>query len=130
MTEAPPRGAMTVADFVAAAPMPPAADHPAGWDKVADQLQALGDLEPGWDGDDAPAPTAAVLAATAELLADLRRHPGWPAPCRAAATFDGTVVVEWQWPDGLVEVEVTGPGRAEGTMHAAGRPTRHSAFSW
>lgn len=128
MTGTLPSGSLSVAEFAAA--VAPPDPHAAGWAKAADQLRALGDLEPGWDGEDAPTPPPALVSSALRLLADLRRGSGWPPPARAVATFDGTAVVEWQWPGVLVEVEVTGPGRAAGTVHADGRPTQHLTLGW
>ena len=142
MTQTTRRAAWTLADFAAgsypahagrAGDQGSAADfdhEPAAWEKVTNQLLDMWRLEAGWDGDIAPPPPKPLLSSTLKLVAELRRNPNCPAPCRAVATFDGTTVIEWQWPGVLIELEVVGPGRAEGVFHLDGQPTRSMTFGW
>lgn len=105
-------------------------DHgSAGWNRVTDQLLDIRGLVRGWDGDDAPAPKTALTDSALRLVAQLRRSD-CPPPARAVASFDGTVVVEWQWPGVMIQLEVTGPGRADGTFHRRGHPTKLLSVGW
>jgi hypothetical protein len=74
------------------------------------QFQQLGD---NWDGCGAKAPTHELLV-SAVALAHLLRNQGVPAPSRVAPGLDGTVLFEWQFPDGAYgEVEIVRPLFAE-----------------
>lgn len=106
-------------------------DHEAAaWGKVTDQLLDILRLEPGWDGEDAPPPPRPLVASALTVLHDLRRFGDYPAPVRAVPTFDGTVIVEWQTPGCLAELEVVKPGVAEGTIHRHGQQAQHMLVGW
>jgi hypothetical protein len=101
----------------------------ANWNAVINQIVDICQLDTGWDGDGAPAPAKPLLATTMRIATGLR-HLNCPAPSRAVATFDGTVILEWQDSGYLMELEVVSPSRAELTIHRQGRPTLHKLLSW
>lgn len=106
-------------------------DHDAAaWEKVTNQLLDMWRLEPGWDGEDAPPPPKPLVASALTVLTILRRGGDCPAPVRAVPTFDGTVIIEWQLPGSLAELEVVKPGVAEGTIHRRGQQTQHLLVGW
>lgn len=101
----------------------------ADWDVVIDQIVEICQLENGWDGEGAPAPSKPLLASTMKL-AKLLRGIDCPAPRRAVPSFDGTMILEWQDLGFLAELEVVSPGQAEGTIHREGHSTQRMLLTW
>ena len=128
----------TLANFRPPVPRGPGADglaagfdhDSAGWERVVNQLLDIRGLRPGWDGEEAPAPGTALTDSALRLVNKLRRRGDCPPPGRAVASFDGTVVLEWQWAGALVELEVTAPDQGDVVFHRRGHPTRHAPTSW
>ena len=86
------------------------------------EFQYLGD---DWDGFGAKAPSRDLLA-SAVGLAYLFSEKGVDPPHRVAPGVDGSVIFEWQDPDGTyTEVEVVRPLYAEGTRIEPGQPAKH-----
>jgi hypothetical protein len=59
-------------------------------------IEALGALNPGWDGDGSPAPTPASLAVARRFALAIDRRA--PAPS-AGPAGDGGVAFEWDLPE-------------------------------
>ena len=86
------------------------------------QFQQLGD---DWDGCGAKAPSHELLV-SAVGLAHLLRDRSVEAPSRVVPGLDGTVLFEWQFPDGAYgEVEIVRPLFAEVMLIEPGQPAKH-----
>lgn len=102
-------------------------DKPDGktWSQQIDKLLAIRQLEDDWDGQGTPAPTVEVVD-SALVLAILLRQDGVIPPTGIVQGVVGEVLFDWQSADGkYVEVEVTGPYRAEVFIHQPGQPIKH-----
>lgn len=95
------------------------------WEPCLQKLcdfQRLGD---DWDGAGAKAPSGNVLA-SAVGLAYVFLERGVAAPSRVVPGIEGSVLFEWQFPDGgYAEVEVTAPFFAEVMYIEQGKPPKH-----
>ena len=95
------------------------------WDKVMRELEAMRELEDDWDGLGARGPTAEIID-SAIGLAHLLHGRSMDAPTRVVPGPEGTVILEWQDPDGSYsEVEVVRPFYAEVMAIEPGKPARH-----
>lgn len=95
------------------------------WSQQIDKLLIIRQLEDDWDGQGTPAPTVEVVD-SALVLAILLRQDGVIPPTGIVQGVVGEVVFDWQSPDGkYVEVEVTGPYKADVFIHQPGQPIKH-----
>lgn len=95
------------------------------WEAVIDKVIAIQNLGDDWDGLGAVAPTGELLA-SAVGLAYLLKDRGMEPPNAVVASLSGTVVFEWQWPDGTYgELEVDRPLHAEVMLTKPGQPAEH-----
>ena len=86
------------------------------------ELQHLGD---NWDGQGARAPTHELLASAIGLAYTLHEQ-GVDPPTRVVPGPEGSVIFEWQDPDGAyTEVEVVRPLYAEVMLIQPGQPAKH-----
>jgi hypothetical protein len=83
------------------------------WDELLRDVDAFRTLSNDWDGQGAEAPETGVIDGAASLARGLEADAATPAD-RVIAGENGTVFFEWHGPNGYVEIEVTGPGEAEG----------------
>jgi hypothetical protein len=82
-------------------------------------------LDDDWDGLGAKAPSH-ELVASAVGLAHLLNERGVNPPQRVVAGIEGSVIFEWQLPDGThEEVEIVRPLYAEVMLVEPGQPARH-----
>lgn len=97
----------------------------ASWEQILNDLLALGQLGPDWDGQGAAAPSTELLE-SARALTQRLLDEGVEAPSCVVAGVNGTVLFEWQAEDGeYAELEVTQPYRADAYWMAPGQPTLH-----
>jgi hypothetical protein len=82
------------------------------WEGVIDQLFALRQLEPDWDGMGAEPPTPSAIEFAFWLMLTFR-YDADLVPSRVVAGPNGTVVLEWQSPAYRLEVEVREPFHVE-----------------
>jgi hypothetical protein len=95
------------------------------WDETINALAGVRELEDNWDGLGASAPPPALLD-SAVGLAYLLRGRGMSPPDRVVAGTAGTVILEWQDPDGTYcEVEIDRPFHADVMLLVPGRPAKH-----
>lgn len=92
---------------------PVAAAERRTWEELLRDVDALRSLSPDWDGQGAEAPAEGVIDGASSLARGLEADAALPAD-RVIAGVNGTVFFEWHGPNGYVEIEVTGPGEAEG----------------
>lgn len=96
-----------------------------GWKRCIDKLLELRLYEDDWDGQGAEAPSVGAVD-SAIILAVLLREKDIEPPCRTVAIVDGSVVLEWQWPDvTTLEIEVAEPYLADVFLLAPGLPAEH-----
>ena len=95
------------------------------WQRAIGALHAMLSYRNDWDGMGSPAPDRDFVAGAINLLNQLKRRPGWPAPTRVAATPAGTIGVEWQQPGFYMEAEIVGPDRTEWMLIPAGASPVH-----
>jgi hypothetical protein len=99
-----------------------------GWETAIDEVVAMQHLDDDWDGLGAKAPSR-VLLESAIALAYVLLEKGTDPPTRAVPGLEGTVLLEWQFPDGSYgEIEVTGQRQAEVMLKEPGKPARHWAL--
>ncbi len=85
-------------------------------------------LDDDWDGLGAKAPSRELLA-SAVGLAYLLNERGVDPPQRAVPGVEGSVIFEWQLPNGIYgEVEVVRPLYAEVMLIEPGKPAKHWTF--
>ncbi len=100
-------------------------DDAGPWSSCVRQLAQFQNLEDGWDGLEAQAPSQELLA-SAIGLAHLFHERRMPAPSRVVPGLEGEVLFEWQFPDGThAEIEVVRPFFAEVMLLEPGKPAQH-----
>ena len=105
-------GSITAEFHQAAQPTIASSDGSEDWSSLVDELLSIRLLKEDWDGQDAVAPSAAIVD-TAIRLAMRFQRDGLPSADRVAAGPSGTVFFEWHSPRNYIEVEVASPGVAE-----------------
>jgi hypothetical protein len=70
--------------------------------EVLYEIAALGELEDGWDGAGAPAPSASAIAGAQNLIAYLAKADPLP---EFAPNPTGTLSLYWRLPEGQAEIE-------------------------
>ena len=85
-------------------------------------MQHLGD---DWDGQGARAPSQEMLVSAIGLAYTLLQK-GMEPPSSVVPGLEGSVIFEWQWPDGtFCEVEIVRPFYAEVMLVEPGKPAQH-----
>ena len=107
----------------------PAAPHLSAdaekWKKCIDSLLEIRLLEDDWDGQGSPAPAAEVVDSALILAVLLRQHHVVP-PNFTVQSVQGSVILEWQRPDGTTfEIDVTEPDAADVFLMVPGQPAQH-----
>jgi hypothetical protein len=99
------------------------------WDRQILELNSFSERDDDWDGQGAEAPSD-ELVNSAVRLAERLRENGVDAPTCVVPGVNGTVVLEWQEPDGAYfEIEVIAPGKAEAILIRPGMPTQSWVLS-
>jgi hypothetical protein len=95
------------------------------WELAVRKLEDYQHLGDDWDGFGAKAPSHDLLT-SAVGLAHMFYERGVDAPHRVAPGVNGSVILEWQFPDGTyAEVEIVRPLYAEVMMIEPGQPAKH-----
>jgi len=95
------------------------------WETAVQKIVGFQNLEDDWDGQGAKAPSRDLLE-SAIGLAYTYNHNGVPPPQCVVPGIDGSVVFEWQHPDGtFAEVEIDRPLHAEVMVIEPGQPAKH-----
>jgi hypothetical protein len=95
------------------------------WESAVQKMVAFQELEDDWDGQGAQAPTYEILCSAIGLAYTFHQQ-GVDPPSRVVPTPEGSVVFEWQDPDGTyAEVEVVGWLSAEVMCIEPGKPAQH-----
>jgi len=71
------------------------------WEQVKEQIIALEQLEPGWDGADAPSVPLRMVRATISWTEHLKLQDVDP-PHDVYPLSDGNVILEWQLPNDVI----------------------------
>jgi hypothetical protein len=96
-----------------------------GWKKCIDSLLRIRLLEDDWDGQGAEAPPAELVDSAMILAVLLRQHHIEP-PSVTVQSVQGTVLMEWQWPDHTtLEIDVIEPNLADVFLHVPAQPAQH-----
>jgi hypothetical protein len=96
-----------------------------GWKKCIDSLLKIRLLENDWDGQGSEAPPP-ELVDSAIILAVLLRQKHIEPPSATVQSVQGTVLMEWQWPDHTtLEMDVIEPNLADVFLMIPGRPAQH-----
>jgi hypothetical protein len=94
------------------------------WEPTVQQIMRFRELRNDWDGFGAEAPSPDLLA-SAIGLAYCFWEKGVDPPHRVAPGVSGSVILEWQEPDGgYAEVEIDGPLHAEVMAIEPGKPAK------
>lgn len=97
----------------------------APWQGAIQKIMAFRYLENDWDGFGAKVPSR-ELVDSAVGLAYALGEKGTDPPDRVVPGVTGTILLEWQFPDGTYgEIEIVRPFYAEVMMIQPGRPTKH-----
>ena len=100
-------------------------DELAPWEPAVQKIVGYQHLGHDWDGFRAKAPSLALLA-SAVGLAYLLSERGVEPPHRVAPGVDGSVTLEWQFPDGTyADVEIVQPLNAKVMVIEPGQPAGH-----
>lgn len=95
------------------------------WEPAVQKMVAFQHLGDDWDGQGAQAPSEEVLKSAIGLAYTLYQQ-GIDPPSRVVPGPDGSVIFEWQDPDGTyTEVEVVGWLVAEVMLIEPGHPAKH-----
>jgi hypothetical protein len=95
------------------------------WQPAIQEIIGFQDLEEDWDDNGAKAPSRELLD-SAVALACAFCKTGMEPPSRVVPGVTGTVLLEWQLPDGTYgEVEIVRPLYAEVMMIQPGHPPKH-----
>jgi hypothetical protein len=95
------------------------------WQTAVQALAGFGKLGDNWDGQGARGPSSDLLASAVGLAYLLSEQEVDP-PSRVVPGPAGSVIFEWQYPDGTyAEVEVVEPLYAEAMMVEPGQPAKH-----
>ncbi|HPR05617.1 MAG TPA: hypothetical protein PLI17_03170 [Denitromonas sp.] len=105
--------------------------HPSdtAWTTLLHNVETAFEAGDGWDGEDADAPSEALLASVFSLLRQLQ-NSGSPMPSRIIPTYDGGIVVEWHYPDKYIEMEIEEPYSADVMEACVGEPADHYELTW
>ena len=102
----------------------PDAEDAGAWEPTVQELIRFRDLRDDWDGFGAEAPSHELLA-SAIGLAYCFWDKGVDPPHRVAAGVSGSVIFEWQDPDGsYAAVEIDQPLHAEVIVIEPGKPAK------
>ena len=99
------------------------------WQDVFHDLSKLRNLKEDWDGDGAQVPDPEILVSTWHLLV-AKWQASIRAPDRVMPTIDGSIIVEWQENDGLIEYEIDEPGSAEVMFTTGNAAPRFEEVRW
>jgi hypothetical protein len=95
------------------------------WERIIDLVVGFRDLGDDWDGQGASAFTDELLESAIGLAYTLEER-GVGAPSRVVPGTGGTVLFEWQFPDGTYsEIEVVRPFHAEVMLIEPGKAAEH-----
>lgn len=95
------------------------------WEPAVQKMVAFQHLGDDWDGQGARSPSEEVLKSAIGLAYTLYEQ-GVDPPSRVVPGVEGSVIFEWQDPDGAyTEVEVVGWLVAEVMMIEPGQPAKH-----
>lgn len=82
------------------------------WDQIVDQLLKIRGYEDDWDGEGSLSPGKEKVDGAISLIQAMRTSTEQP-PSGAAATDEGTIIVQWNLSNGKRIVEVLSPTEAE-----------------
>jgi hypothetical protein len=83
------------------------------WNAILNKITGFYYLEADWDGEGAESPPPELIASLIPYLDYMRHKEGSRVPDRALATPEGGIILEWQYEDGIFELESDSPGEAE-----------------
>jgi hypothetical protein len=96
-----------------------------GWKKCIDSLLKIRLLENDWDGQGSEAPPP-ELVDSAIILAVLLRQQHIEPPTTTVQSVQGTVLMEWQWPDQTtLEIDVIEPNLADVFLMVPNQQAQH-----
>jgi hypothetical protein len=95
------------------------------WEPAVQEILSYQHLGDNWDGYGAEPPSREVLESAIGLAYSYSQN-GVEPPLRVAPGVTGSVILEWQFPDGTyADVEVVQPLNAEVMLIEPGQPARH-----
>ena len=86
------------------------------WTKIFEKIFSFEALEPNWDGEHAVSPSKDAIDSLVSYLKNLRMQKRMLAPNRALVTTDGSLIVEWQTSELILELEINAQGEGEYMM--------------
>ena len=96
-----------------------------GWSPIIERIEAIRQLRDDWDGLGAKAPSTELFLTAAVLVHFWMENKQTP-PTRVVAGTAGTIIFEWQTPDGqYAEWEIDRPRHADIMLKMPGRPIEH-----
>ena len=94
------------------------------WSRIIDELLGFLLLGPDWDGEGAEPPSRQAVDQAVRWVATVGRST-WPPPARSTPGVAGTILLEWQRSDALVEAEFDGSDRVVWMSCVPGTPAEH-----
>lgn len=89
------------------------ADEQYKWLGIFSRLSNYKNMNQGWDGENAPAPSKEVIDSIIYYLKLLKSNSKFSAPDKALISPDGEVIIEWQSSQSIMELESSIPGYGE-----------------
>lgn len=100
------------------------------WKSVFEQIRSISFLEPNWDGEDSEAIDPALIESLTALLKRIKLNSLLQAPDRVLATQDGSLIVEWQFSNCILELESDTPGMGEFMLTPEDGETTFKELIW
>jgi len=102
------------------------------WNLAEFYLQELRDLKDGWDGDAGEAVRPELIPSAMDLLKILHES-GHDAPHDLYPFLNGTIMLEWQYPNGIIErieIEEVGHGLQMISYPEIDKGAEFERFTW
>lgn len=83
------------------------------WIEIFSQISDYQNTQENWDGAGAIPPSEHTISSLAYYLNVIKDNGLYPAPDRAVISTDGDIIIEWQRPHCIFELETSTPGVGE-----------------
>jgi len=105
-------------------------DEESDWSRLLQQILSFKYREFNWDGEMSQPPTEELVDSIISYLVALKQSGEISAPARAIVTDEGGIIIEWQYDDGIIELETDQPGLGELMFAPDGGETEFEPIDW
>ncbi|TAJ91388.1 MAG: hypothetical protein EPO31_14360 [Gammaproteobacteria bacterium] len=99
------------------------------WKIVFHNISNFRNIEENWDGEGADTPSEVLISSMVRYLS-LLKYKFMPPPDRTTISTDGAIIIEWQYPYYILELESGSPGRGEYMITNSDGSTSFHDVSW